>query len=155
MNNMEQISHEISEMQRLLNDTERSIEGGRGAVEDALRVVIPMCQAQIHIMQMIANQMQISHRSDLSAVAKVMTGQEPEDMSTASGLVSLAVYDRTVEELTEAIRFTVEYVGTSMLPAGEGWAWYAALQKYAPEKAVELTKSKYMYRTHGDRDDIG
>ena len=40
-----------------------------------------------------------------------------------------------IRELTEAIRFTVEYVGNDMLPAIEGWDWYDALVKYAPEVA--------------------
>ncbi|QDM57120.1 hypothetical protein SEA_WHACK_57 [Rhodococcus phage Whack] len=40
-----------------------------------------------------------------------------------------------VEALTEAIRFTVEYVGLETLPPIEGWSWYSALTKYAPEKA--------------------
>lgn len=44
--------------------------------------------------------------------------------------------DRAVEELTEAIRHTVEYVGLDMLPAVEGWSWYDALKRYAPEKAA-------------------
>ena len=41
----------------------------------------------------------------------------------------------SVDELTEAIRFTVEYVGLETLPPTEGWSWYDALLKYAPEKA--------------------
>ena len=40
-----------------------------------------------------------------------------------------------VEELTEAIRLTVEYVGLETLPPIEGWSWWDALVKYAPEKA--------------------
>lgn len=43
--------------------------------------------------------------------------------------------DQAIEELTEALRFTVEYVGTEMLPPVEGWSWYDALLKYAPDKA--------------------
>lgn len=39
-----------------------------------------------------------------------------------------------IDELTEAIRFTVEYVGTDLLQAYPGWSWYDALKKYAPEK---------------------
>lgn len=45
------------------------------------------------------------------------------------------VTDAVVEELTEAIRHTVEYVGVDTLPPEEGWSWYDALVKYAPEKA--------------------
>ncbi|MEA1798522.1 hypothetical protein [Rhodococcus qingshengii] len=40
-----------------------------------------------------------------------------------------------IEALTEAIRFTVEYVWLNTLPPIEGWSWYDALLKYAPEKA--------------------
>ncbi len=43
--------------------------------------------------------------------------------------------DVAIRELTEAIRFTVEYTGNDMLPAIEGWDWYDALVKYAPEVA--------------------
>lgn len=46
-----------------------------------------------------------------------------------------AVPDAAIRELTEAIRLTVEYVGNDMLPAIEGWDWYDALVKYAPEVA--------------------
>lgn len=42
---------------------------------------------------------------------------------------------KAVEELTEAIRLTQEYID---LPALEGWSWYDALKKYAPEKAERL-----------------
>lgn len=47
-----------------------------------------------------------------------------------------------VEELTEAIRFTVEYIGTEYLPPIEGWSWYEALKKYAPAK-LEAFKDSY------------
>lgn len=49
--------------------------------------------------------------------------------------LTAAVPDAANRELTEAIRFTVEYVGNDMLPAIEGWDWYDALVKYAPEVA--------------------
>lgn len=44
--------------------------------------------------------------------------------------------DAAIEDLTEAIRLTVEYVGTDTLKAEEGWSWFDALMKYAPEKAA-------------------
>ena len=47
-----------------------------------------------------------------------------------------------IEELTEAIRFTVEYVGLDMLPPLPGWSWYDALLKYAPDKAAAF-KQRY------------
>jgi hypothetical protein len=40
-----------------------------------------------------------------------------------------------VEDLTEAIRLTVEYVGTDTLPAQDGWSWFEALRRHAPTKA--------------------
>ena len=40
-----------------------------------------------------------------------------------------------IYELTEAIRLTVEYVGIEMLPPIEGWSWFDALRKYAPDDA--------------------
>ena len=43
-----------------------------------------------------------------------------------------------IAELIEAIRFTVEYVGTAMLPPIEGWSWYDALSKYSPATAEAL-----------------
>jgi endogenous inhibitor of DNA gyrase (YacG/DUF329 family) len=45
---------------------------------------------------------------------------------------------QVVEELTEAIRLTREYVGPDILPAVFGWSWYDALVKYAPEKAADF-----------------
>jgi hypothetical protein len=39
-----------------------------------------------------------------------------------------------IEELTEAIRLTQEYVGDQLLPPKEGWSWFDALTKYAPWK---------------------
>lgn len=50
----------------------------------------------------------------------------------------LALHKTAVEELTEAIRFTAEYLGPDKLPAIEGWDWYDALVKYAPEKARQF-----------------
>lgn len=38
-----------------------------------------------------------------------------------------------VRELAEAIRLTREYVGEDLLPAVEGWSWYDALRRWAPE----------------------
>lgn len=48
--------------------------------------------------------------------------------------------DTAIEELTEAIRFTVEYVGLQTLYPAPGWAWFDALVKYAPEKAQAFAK---------------
>ena len=56
---------------------------------------------------------------------------------------------KVVEDLTEAIRFTVEYVGLETLPPIEGWSWYDALVKYAPEKAAIL-KGYWVRFGYGD-----
>ena len=55
-----------------------------------------------------------------------------EQALSVFGLVR--VQPNAVEDLTEAIRLTVEYVGTETLHPIEGWSWYDALLKYAPEK---------------------
>lgn len=39
----------------------------------------------------------------------------------------------SIKELCDAIRLTVEYIGTDKLPPIPGWSWYDALCKYAPE----------------------
>lgn len=54
-----------------------------------------------------------------------------------------------IEELTEAIRFTAEYIGPRSLPAIEGWSWYDALVKYAPEKALAFHQ-RYVPLDSGD-----
>ena len=61
------------------------------------------------------------------------------------------VEDAVVEELTEAIRYTVEYVGVGTLPPEKGWSWYDALVKYAPEKA-EPFRSRDRQPTEPDPD---
>lgn len=38
-----------------------------------------------------------------------------------------------VAELAQAIRLTREYVGADLLPAIDGWSWYDALRRWAPE----------------------
>lgn len=47
---------------------------------------------------------------------------------------------KEIRELAEAIRFTVEYIGIETLPPIEGWSWYDALKKYAPEDAERFRK---------------
>jgi len=46
-----------------------------------------------------------------------------------------------IDELAEAIRFTVEYVGNDTLPAIEGWSWFDALMKHRPEIAEEFSQN--------------
>lgn len=53
--------------------------------------------------------------------------------------VPLHQYLEVVEELTEALRLTAEYTGQGVLPASEGWTWFDALSKYAPQKAAPFT----------------
>lgn len=45
------------------------------------------------------------------------------------------VLAQVIEELTEAIRLSVEYVGPQKLRPRPGWSWFDALVKYAPHKA--------------------
>lgn len=46
-----------------------------------------------------------------------------------------------VDDLVEAIRLTVEYVGNDTLPAVEGWSWYDALVKHAPDVAEAFARN--------------
>ncbi|WP_261862409.1 hypothetical protein, partial [Mycobacterium montefiorense] len=57
-----------------------------------------------------------------------------QEEAEAAGLVAV-VAETAVHELCEAIRLTVEYVGPKTLPAIDGWLWFDALVKYAPETA--------------------
>lgn len=45
-----------------------------------------------------------------------------------------------VDDLVEAIRLTVEYVGTDVLYPGEGWSWYEALKKYRSDLAQHFVE---------------
>lgn len=47
------------------------------------------------------------------------------------------------QHLAEALRLTVEYVGTATLPALPGWSWYDALAEHYPSMAEELSKPQY------------
>lgn len=48
-----------------------------------------------------------------------------------------------VEELCNAIRLTVEYVGVDTLQPIDGWSWFDALKKYAPDMAQAFLDSPY------------
>lgn len=48
--------------------------------------------------------------------------------------------EAAIDELTEALRLTVEYVGNEVLPAREGWTWFDVLKKYRPAVAEEFIK---------------
>ena len=45
---------------------------------------------------------------------------------------------RANEELIQAIVFTRQYIGKERMPAVEGWSWYDALKKHAPDELNEL-----------------
>ena len=46
--------------------------------------------------------------------------------------------NRDADQLCEAIRLTVEYVGTERLHPGVGWSWFDALSKYRPDMAQQF-----------------
>lgn len=43
--------------------------------------------------------------------------------------------DHAAQELITALAHTVDYVGNDVLPVKDGWSWFDALKKYAPEVA--------------------
>lgn len=51
---------------------------------------------------------------------------------------STGSYSEMIEDFSEAIRLTREYVGYGMLPAMEGWEWYDVLMKHNPEYLNEV-----------------
>lgn len=59
----------------------------------------------------------------------------------------VTTHEDQIRELTEAIRLTVEYVGVDILPPIEGWSWYDALSKYAPETIPPFVD---WYEKHGE-----
>ena len=70
-----------------------------------------------------------------------------ESMDNPVALIELllgALAEATTE-LTEAIRLTVEYTGNETLPAVEGWSWFDALRKYAPEAAQVFVDSPLVF----------
>lgn len=46
-----------------------------------------------------------------------------------------------VEDLAQAIRLTVEYVGNDTLPALPGWSWFDVLKRYRPDLAEEFQRN--------------
>lgn len=48
-------------------------------------------------------------------------------------------------ELVEAIRLTVEYVGLEVLPPIDGWSWFDAMKKYAPDLADHFVAEAAKY----------
>lgn len=47
-----------------------------------------------------------------------------------------------VRELADAIRLTREYIGEDLLPPVEGWSWYDALRRWAPEYLPQETMAE-------------
>lgn len=43
-----------------------------------------------------------------------------------------------VDDLADALRLTVEYIGNDMLPAKAGWSWFDALLRHRPKMAEEF-----------------
>lgn len=79
-------------------------------------------------------------RSVLTALAKLDLNQKK--------IRDMVVRDTAVEELTEAIRLTVEYVGVQTLMPIEGWSWYNVMVKYAPVTAEQFRR-EYMDNPYG------
>ena len=48
------------------------------------------------------------------------------------------------QDLVDAIIKTVDYIGLETLPAIEGWTWFDALSKHAPEQLEEYLTSLQM-----------
>lgn len=55
-----------------------------------------------------------------------------------------------IDDLADAIRLTVEYVGNGILPAIEGWSWYDALKRHRPELAEEFERNPIMLHAKSD-----
>ncbi|MCX4786501.1 hypothetical protein OG369_09985 [Streptomyces sp. NBC_01221] len=51
---------------------------------------------------------------------------------------TLTEAEAVIAELAHALRLTHEYVGGDLLPAVEGWSWYDALRRHAPEVARQV-----------------
>ena len=58
-----------------------------------------------------------------------------ENITSNTFIYNSTTENEAIDELTEAIRLSIEYTGNDVLPAIEGWSWFDALKKYAPEKA--------------------
>lgn len=63
---------------------------------------------------------------------------EYEQAAIATTEASQSAEMDATAELVEALRLTVEYVGTETLPAKPGWSWYDALVRHAPDVAERL-----------------
>lgn len=71
----------------------------------------------------------------------------PGEPSRSEGVVDTAIrllneQRDAIHHLTEAIRFTVEYVGLDLLPPLPGWSWYDALVEHAPDVAHRFLEER-------------
>lgn len=63
--------------------------------------------------------------------------------------------ENAVAELAQAIRLTREYVGEEMLPAVEGWSWYDALRRWAPDLLDAMTQPETATQATEPREHCG
>ena len=100
---------------------------------------------------MSAEQEVIRLRCQRAAIAEaqaVLRDNESEDLLSLPQLATIVeTVDRVAKEnaaarndLTEALRLTVDYVGLSTLPAIPGWTWFDALTKHAPGIADQFVE---------------
>lgn len=76
-----------------------------------------------------------SHVDDLEAAHQEHITDLRAQRDGARGFAETAVH-----ELCEVIRRTAEYVGPQTLPAIDGWSWFDALVKYAPDTAQAFVR---------------
>ena len=77
----------------------------------------------------------------LTAHDESIRAEEREDIEAAAEQRGAERAEQAIYELTEAIRFTVEYVGNDTLPPIDGWSWFDALRKYRPELAEHFEQN--------------
>lgn len=90
------------------------------------------------------------HREGVRALLRALTQLDSvsKDARREMGV------EKIVNELTEALRLTVEYVGYDTLPAIEGYSWFVAMKRYAPEVAERMEKEYANHRARPLGDDV-
>lgn len=68
----------------------------------------------------------------VAVVASVVHLMDPHDAERIDRQAA------AIDQLCNAIRLTVEYVGTETLRPVEGWSWFDALSKYRPDIARQF-----------------
>lgn len=63
-----------------------------------------------------------------------------ELVELANLIADASASQTAVRELCEAIRLTVEYTTTDVLPPREGWSWFDALSKHDPYTAQRFVE---------------